>query len=111
MDHRGGADVVEVGEGRRLDLGILDRDEREQPLVAGDHVVDQLHGALLADRERRHRLGEDDRVLQRQDREDVRDLQFLELNLAHVARTWIGTGCGAVGAVAMGSTIARMPCS
>ena len=35
--------------------------------LAGDDVVDQLDRALLADRERRHRLREDDRLLQRQD--------------------------------------------
>src|SRR4029453_16202679 len=49
-------------------LLVLDRDEREHA-VAGDDVVDELDRPLLADRERRHRLREDDGLLQRQDRE------------------------------------------
>ena len=56
--------VVDVVEARRLDRGVAGGDEREQP-VAGDDVVDQPDRALLPDRERRHRLREDDRVLER----------------------------------------------
>ena len=55
---------------------FFDGDEREHP-VAGDDVVDQLDRALLADRERRHRLREDDRLLQRQDRQDGRHLDVV----------------------------------
>ena len=68
VDDRDGADAVEVIPARRVGLLVLDREKREHPL-AGDDVVDQLDRALLADGERRHRLGEDDGLLQRQDRE------------------------------------------
>ena len=64
---------------RQLDVGVADGDEREHA-VAGEHVVDQLDRALLADRERRHRVGEDDRLLERQDRDGVRQVR---LGLAH----------------------------
>ena len=76
VDDRGGADVVEIVPAGRLGLLVLDRDQRQHP-VAGDDVVDQLDRALLPDRERRHRLREDDRVLQRQDRQGRRDLDVL----------------------------------
>ena len=61
----------------------LGGDEREQP-VARDDVVDQLHRALLADRERRHRLREDDRLLQRQHRQRRRELELLLLRLRRI---------------------------
>jgi hypothetical protein len=67
VHHRGGADLVEVVPAGLLDVRVLDGDERQHP-VAGDHVVDQLDRALLADRERRRRVGEDDGLLQRQNR-------------------------------------------
>ena len=73
VHERRGADVVEVLEASLLGLGILARDERQHP-VAVDDVVDQLHGALLPDRERRHRLREDDGLLEREDRQRRRDL-------------------------------------
>ena len=76
VDDRRRADVVEIVEAGRLRLLVLDGDERQQPL-AGDDVVDQLDRALLSDRERRHRLREDDRLLQRQHRQDRRQLRCL----------------------------------
>ena len=66
VDDRRRADLVEVVAARGLGLGVLRRHEREQAL-AGDDVVDQPDRALLPDRERGHRLREDDRLLQRQD--------------------------------------------
>src|SRR5581483_9858159 len=65
-------DVVEVVPGRCLDV-VAHGHEREQP-VASDHVVDEPDRALLPDRERRHRLREDDRLLQRQHRQGRRQL-------------------------------------
>ena len=83
VDDRGGADVVEILEARHLGLRVPDRDERQHAL-AGDDVVDQLDRALLPDRERDHRLREDDRFLQRQHRE----LRADRSGLAHrVSRT------------------------
>jgi hypothetical protein len=78
--HRGGGpDLVEVVPARLLDLRAAHGHERE--LAVGRHdLVDQLDRALLADRERSQRVGEDDRLLQRQDRE-----------LRHGFRTWITT--------------------
>ena len=74
VDDRCGSDVVEILEPRRLDVLVLHRHEREQALTGRD-VVDQLDRALLADRERRHRLGEDDRLLERQHRHHRRQVQ------------------------------------
>ena len=68
----------------RLDLGVLAGDERQQA-VAGEHVVDELDGALLPDGERDHRVGEDDRVAQRQHRQRAGDL------LLAAASTWISS--------------------
>ena len=76
VDHRGGADLVEVVPARLLRLRVLDRDEREHA-VTRDDVFDQLDRALLADRERRHRLGKDDRVLQRKNRQGRRERELL----------------------------------
>ena len=75
VDHRDRADLVDVVPARRLDRGVARGDEREQA-VAGDDVVDQPDRALLADRERRHRLREDDRVLERQHRQRRRQLDL-----------------------------------
>ena len=70
---RGCADLVEIVEAGRIRVLVLHRDEREQP-VAADDVVDQADRALLPDRERRHRLREDDGLLQRQDGQGRRQL-------------------------------------
>ena len=87
VDDGDGADAVEVVPARRVGLLVLDGEEGEHPL-AGDDVVDQLDRALLADRERRHRLGEDDGLLQRQDRQP----QVVGCGLAHaVLRTTMTT--------------------
>ena len=73
VDDRCRPDLVEVVPGRNLGLVVSHRDEREQP-VSSDDVVDQLNGALLADRERRHRLRKDDRLLERQSGQRRRQL-------------------------------------
>ena len=89
---RGRPDLVEVAPAGNLDLRVAHRDEREQALAAHD-VVHEPDRALLADRERRHRVGEDDRLLQRQDRQlgrdlvDLRRLRLGELDLAHRSGT------------------------
>jgi hypothetical protein len=86
VDDRDGADVVDVVEARRVERAVAGGDEGEHA-VAGDDVVDQPHRALLADRERRHRLREDDGVLQRQHRQHRRQLELrllrLEPQVAH----------------------------
>ena len=72
LDHlvndRDRADRVQVVPARRVGLGVAHGHQREHPL-ARDDVVDQPDRALLADGERRHRLREDHRLLQRQDRQ------------------------------------------
>ena len=68
VDDRGRADRVEVVPERHLDVGVADGEQPEQA-VAADDVVDQPDRALLPDRERRHRVREDDRLLERQDRQ------------------------------------------
>ena len=62
------ADVVELLRAGLLELGLTAGDHDEHP-VAGEHVVDELDRALLADRQRRQRLGERDGLAQRQDRQ------------------------------------------
>ena len=90
VDDRDRSDRVDVVEAGRLDRGVAGRDEREQP-VAGDDVVDQPDRALLADRERHHRLREDDRVLQREDRQRRRQLD-LGLEIVRHLEAEIGHG-------------------
>ena len=104
MDDRRGADLVEIVPAGRLGLVVAYGDEREQS-VSADHVVDEVHGALLADCERRHRLREDDRLLQRQHRQRRRQLvpellrllllfgrdDDLILGLAHASRSSSGS--------------------
>ena len=118
----GGPDLVEIVPARRLGVVVLDGDQREQP-VASDDVVDELDRALLPDRERRHRLGEDDRLLQRQHRQRRGQLvaellgvllllgadDDLVLGLAHPRVTSIGVGSCSVSRCATGSTIFSIP--
>ena len=68
MDDGRRAYLVDVVPARDIDRGVARGHEPEQA-VAGDDVVDQAHGTLLADRERAHRLRQHDRVPERQDRE------------------------------------------
>ena len=130
LDHlvheRCGADLVEVVPPGLLGLGVLDGHERQHPLACDD-VVDQLDRALLADGERRHRLGEDHGLLQREHREARGQLghrgDFDEsvercgsprglggVALAHpLIRTTIAIGCGRAGRSAIGSLIVSSP--
>ena len=64
---RGGADLVQVVPAGLLDVVVLRSDQGDQP-VARDDFVHELDRPFLADREREHGVGEDDRVLQGQDR-------------------------------------------
>ncbi len=92
VDDRRRPDLVQVAPAGRLYLGIAHRDEGEQALAA-DHVVDEPDRSFLADRERRHRVGEDDGVLERQDRQlgrqlvDLRRRRVGEVDLAHRSGT------------------------
>ena len=52
----------------RLEVGLAAGDHHEHP-VAGQHVVDELDRALLADRQRRQRVGERHGLAQRQHRQ------------------------------------------
>ncbi len=114
LDDRGGADLVEVVPARLLHLSVLRGDERDQP-VARDDVVDEAHRALLADREREHRVGEDDRVLERQDREgrgelDLVDVELLVEDVGHgPLLIGIATRSGEAGFLARGRTIVSTP--
>ena len=116
LDDRGGADLVQVVPAGLLDLCVLRGDEREQP-VARDDVVHEPDRALLPDRERQHRVGEDDRVLERQDRELRRELDVLDVDLvveqlAHrllLMLTGISMRSALAGFFASGSTIVSTP--
>ena len=115
-------DLVEVVPARRVGRLGLDRDQREQP-VAADDIVDQLDRPLLADRERRHRLREDDGLLQRQHGKRRGQLgaelvglllllgadDDLILRLAHRRVTSIGSGSSSVLRSATGSTTFSIP--
>ena len=103
VDDRDRPDFVDVVPARHLDGGVARGDERDQP-VARDDVVDQPDGAFLADREWRHRLREDDRLLQRQHRQRCRQLDLgldvgrgVEGEVAHSAPTSVDTRPRGVG--------------
>src|SRR4029079_11830273 len=112
-----GAGLVEVVPAGLLRVGERDDDESQRTLAL-QHVVDELDRALLADRERRDRLREDDGLLQRQHRErrgdlDVAGLERLfEVQVGHARpRIPIVTRsvCGALAAI--GRVIVSIPCS
>src|SRR5205823_2348894 len=105
---------------RRVDRLVPRRDQRQRP-VAGHDVVDQPNRALLADRQRRHRLREDDGLLQGEDRQGrgevellVRRLLRLEPEVGHgpvVPERVIVTRPRGCARVATGSTIVSTPLS
>ena len=72
VDQRRGSDVVDVLGTGRLFLGVSRRHERDRRVVR-DRFVDELDRPLLAYCERGHGVGEDHRLLERQDREDLGD--------------------------------------
>ena len=114
LDRRGSADLVEVVPARLVRLLALHGHEREQAIVPGDDVVDELDGAVLADRERRPRLREDDGLLQRQDGQLLRDrdadVRLGRSGLAHGrVRISIGTLTPRGGRFASGRTIVSSP--
>ena len=116
LDDRGRADLVQVVPAGLLDLCVLRGDERDQP-VSRDDVVHEPDRALLPDREREDRVGEDDRVFERQDRELRRELDVLDLDLvveqlAHrllLMLTGISMRSALAGFCASGSTIVSTP--
>ncbi len=70
-DHADDADVVKLLGRRLLDLSVA-RGDHDQRAATREHVVDQLHRALLAHGERRQRVGIGDDLAQRKHRERVR---------------------------------------
>ena len=124
LDHADDADAVEVGRGRLVLLRVARGDHHQHPVAAED-VVDELDRARLADRERGDRVGEGDRVAQRQDRQRLGDrhgaaqdvvgverrLDDLESGRAlHHGRS-IGTRWVAACGSRRGSSTVRMPSS
>ena len=69
-DDAGDADVVELVGARAPRPRGRGGDHHQHP-VAAEHVVDELDRALLADRQRRQRVREGDRLAQRQHRQRV----------------------------------------
>ena len=125
VDERDRADLVDVVPAGRVDRRVARGDEREQP-VAGDDVVDQPHRALLPDRERRHRLREDDRLLQRQHRQRRRAARASGPTSSGVSKVIVRRSIGAsrsrrqtsivtlpaaAATSATGSSIVSTPCS
>src|SRR5262249_10358463 len=116
VDDRRRPDLVQVVPAGGLDLRVPDGNECEEA-VTGDDVVDQGNRALLSDRQRRYRLREDDCLLERQNRQDRRNLdvaldrlEVLELNLAHdCLRTGIDALRPSRERSATGRTIVRNP--
>ncbi len=120
VDDRGRADRIEVVPERHLDVRVADGEQPEQA-VAGDDVVDQPDRALLPDRERRHRVREDDRLLERQDRQlrgkllddggQLLSAVAVEAGLAHRRSTSIGTDSPGCVRSAIGSSMRSIPLS
>jgi hypothetical protein len=81
--HADDADSIEVVRPRLLVVGVLRRDHHEHP-VAAEHVVHELDRALLADRERHHRVGERNAVAQRKHRQRLRE-RGLDVDLSRLA--------------------------
>jgi hypothetical protein len=67
-DVAGDSHAMKVVGAGLLELGVA-RCHQDELALAGEDVVDQAHGALLADREGRQRVRVRDHVAQRQDRE------------------------------------------
>jgi hypothetical protein len=83
VDHPDGADRMEIGQRRRLRLGVALGHECEQPVAAHD-VVDQLDRAGLSHRERESGQREHHRVPDWQNRERIGNGEFPGV------RTWRG---------------------
>ena len=96
-----------------LRFRVANGDERDQPLACDD-VVDEPDRALLTDCERRHRLREDDRLLEREHRQPARHFSVLDrlevgLDLAHVRVLTMIVALARFGCCAIGSTILSRP--
>jgi hypothetical protein len=118
--HAGHAHPVElVGPGLLL-VGVL-RGDHHQHAVAGKNVVDEFDRAFLADRERRERLRECDRVAHREHRQRLRQVRAYrrrgDLALgrrdvdAHGSCSSIGTRRTESSGRASGTSTSRMPSS
>ncbi len=106
VDDGDGADAVEVVPAGRVRVLVLDGEECEHALTR-DHVVDQPDRSLLADRERCHRLGEDDGLLQWQNRQ----AEPVGSGLAHAGPRTTITAAGPAARRASGSVIVSTPAS
>ena len=104
------ADGVQLVGAGRLEVRVLGAQHHEHP-VAGQHVVDELDRAVLADRERRQRVGVGDGVAQRQHRQGVgQRAGQLAVDGAHLSVPRIGTVRERAG-FESGSSTVRMPSS
>ena len=66
-----GAERVHVFELGVLRLRLLLRDDADERAIAAEGLLDEAHRASAADVDRHHRRREEDRVAQRQDRQDL----------------------------------------
>ncbi len=112
-----GAHRVDVVPTRLLDILLPDSDQRHVPLAADD-VVDELDRALLPDGERHHRIGKDDGLLERQERQletlarDGRraaDCPLVSDGAHGFDLTSIGTRTAPLARLAMGKVICSRP--
>ncbi len=107
-------DLVQVVPAGRICVGIPHGHECDRA-VAGHGVLDELDQPFLPDRERRHRVGEDDRVFQGQNGQRRREGEDVLLRFgqrfAHrpVVLTSIVTLARGVGFGAIGSVTCRIP--
>ena len=115
VDQRRGSDVVDVLGTGRLFLGVSRRHERDRRVVR-DRFVDELDRPLLAYCERGHGVGEDHRLLERQDREALGDRALFGahgfFDRAHASSVdWMVTLTAAGALRASGRWIERRPFS
>ncbi len=103
-------DGVQLVGPRRLEVRVPGAEHDEHP-VAGQHVVDELDRAVLADRQRRQRVRVGDRVAQRQHGELVGQGDGnVVRERAHRSVPRIGTVRGRAGRLSGSSTV-RIPSS
>ena len=120
VDHGRRPDLVEIVPAGLLHVLCARGDEREDARLVRDDVVHEPDRAVLADRQRRQRAREHDRLLERENGECGRDLVLVRLALldveelfgfAHGLFTSIGTRPRGAGRGAIGNTILSRPCS
>ena len=120
VDHGRRPDLVEIVPAGLLHVLRARGDEREDARLVRDDVVHEPDRAVLADRQRRERAREHDRLLERENGECGRNLVLVRLALldveelfgfAHGLFTSIGTRPRGAGRGAIGNTILSRPCS